>query len=55
MEAEGLAALLAVLKKWVVAHNALNDVPLSIKSPKVGAGWHAAQTLLPGCSACLIH
>lgn len=36
VEAEGLAALLAVLRKWVVAHNALNDVPLSITSPRVG-------------------
>ncbi|GAB4819180.1 hypothetical protein N2152v2_006226 [Parachlorella kessleri] len=34
VEAEGVAALLSVLKKWVAAHNALNDVPLSIKDPK---------------------
>lgn len=37
-EEEGLAALLAALKCWLRAPHALNDVPLSIPNPRVGAG-----------------
>ena len=37
-EQEGLAALVATLRRWLRAPSALNDVPLAIKQPKVGLG-----------------
>ena len=51
-EEEGLAALLAAMKQWLRAPHALNDVPLSISNPRVGAdgsNGHAPPGLLPAC------